>query len=190
MSTGNWHECVMDTDYEISDEAPHFIRRRGSNRNIALTVDNKGYLRCRLNGRMCKHHRIVALQFIHNDDPDNKTEVDHIDRVKTNNDKDNLRWCTRAENLRNRSNVQGRLIEFFDNLPDDAIAVTKYGRHTIENHYYSSTADNFYYHDQELNHYRKLCVSINNKGCEYVKARNVDGKQFKLCIIKFKNKYL
>ena len=190
MSTGNWNECVVDKDYEISDEAPHFIRRRGSTRNITISVDNTGYLRCMLNGRKYQHHRIVALQFIENDDPDNKVEVDHIDRVKTNNSITNLRWCTRAENLRNRSNNRGRVIEYFDEIPDDAIAVTKYNSHVLENHYYSSAADSFYCYDQELNSYRKLCVSITNKGCEIVSARDVDGKQFAIVINKFKREYL
>lgn len=44
-------------------------------------------------------HRLVALAYIPN--PDNKKEVDHIDQDKTNNQKDNLRWATRSENMLN-----------------------------------------------------------------------------------------
>ena len=190
MSTGTWHECVCDKDYEICDVFPYNIRRMRSTRNITISVDANGYLYCRLNNKKYSHHRIVALQFIENDDPDNKTDVDHIDRVKTNNSITNLRWVTSSQNQRNRSNTRGRVIEYFDNLPDDAIAVRKYGSHTVENHYYSRTADSFYCYDPELNQYRKLCVSINNNGCEYVRARNVDGKQFGITINKFKNEYL
>ena len=47
-------------------------------------------------------HRLLALQFIPNDDPVNKIQVDHIDRNKNNNSLDNLRWVTPSQNIRNR----------------------------------------------------------------------------------------
>ena len=189
MSTGTWHECVCDKDYEICDEAPHFIRRKGSNRNIAINMNTGGYLHCKLNGKRYLHHRIVALQFIENDDPDNKTEVDHIDRVKTNNNISNLRWVTRSQNIRNRNSTRNHaVLEYFDELPDDAIAITKYNSHVLENHYYSRTADAFYFHDQELNHYRKLYMSDHENNM-VVQPRDVDGKQFILYINKFKREY-
>ena len=40
-------------------------------------------------------HRIIALTWIPN--PDNKPTVDHIDRNKENNNVENLRWATSAE---------------------------------------------------------------------------------------------
>lgn len=44
-------------------------------------------------------HRLVAETFIPN--PEEKPEVDHIDRCPTHNNVDNLRWATHSENLRN-----------------------------------------------------------------------------------------
>lgn len=44
-------------------------------------------------------HRLVGLTFIHNPDPKNKTEINHIDGDKSNNDMSNLEWCTRSENI-------------------------------------------------------------------------------------------
>jgi len=44
-------------------------------------------------------HRLVAEHYIPN--PDNKPEVDHIDRNKTNNKLSNLRWVTYSENTIN-----------------------------------------------------------------------------------------
>mgnify|MGYP003656656509 CR=1 FL=1 len=44
-------------------------------------------------------HRLVALHYIAN--PENKPELDHIDRDKSNNHVSNLRWVTRLENQQN-----------------------------------------------------------------------------------------
>ena len=185
MSNGRWFECCVDSDYEINDEYPHFIRRIGTTRNIALTVRQNSYVQVKLNGKTYAHHRLVALQFVKNDDPDNKVEVDHIDRVRTNNNKSNLRWVSKTQNNRNRGITKDAEQEYFDELPDDTISITKYGRHILENHYYSPIADMFYFHDQELNHYRKLYIS-NHEGHMVVQPRNVDGKQFILYVKKFK----
>ena len=46
-------------------------------------------------------HRLVAEAFIPN--PDDKPLVDHIDRNPLNNHASNLRWCSSAENNRNKT---------------------------------------------------------------------------------------
>lgn len=46
-------------------------------------------------------HRLIAEHYIPN--PENKPEVDHIDRNKKNNSIENLRWTTKSENCRNKS---------------------------------------------------------------------------------------
>ena len=46
-------------------------------------------------------HRLVAMAWIPN--PENKAEVDHIDRNRSNNNLCNLRWATKSENQNNRS---------------------------------------------------------------------------------------
>jgi hypothetical protein len=51
--------------------------------------------------REMKGHRLVAIAFLPN--PEQKPEVDHVDRVKTNNHISNLRWATHNENMLNKS---------------------------------------------------------------------------------------
>lgn len=50
-------------------------------------------------GKKYKVHRLVALYFLPN--PDNKSQVDHIDGNPKNNKVDNLRWVTPEENSNN-----------------------------------------------------------------------------------------
>lgn len=62
--------------------------------------EKKGYYQVSLSkdGKNKKHrvHRLVASAFL--DNPHNYTDVNHKDEVKTNNNVDNLEWCTRKYN--------------------------------------------------------------------------------------------
>ncbi len=71
---------------------------RGNNHNmgyksISLYYDNKNYDQFLV-------HRLVALHYISN--PDNKPQVDHINRDRQDNRVENLRWVTNIENNVNK----------------------------------------------------------------------------------------
>ena len=186
----NWETCVVDSDYEICDQFPHNIRKKGTEKCLKLTLDKSagGYLRCTLNRKKYMHHRIVALQFIPNDDPESKTMVDHINHDRTDNHIENLRWCTASENNRNLSGQGGISYTYVDDIADDCIEIQTYGNRTLDGYFYDENLDQFYVKD-ELNRYRILHVVHTKRGAVYVNMRDIDDKRFKFCVNKFKKQY-
>lgn len=87
---------------------PYRVSNMGNVQNVETGnylyggVQNNGYIL--MNLRSIKEHillhRMVAFTFIDNDDILNKTQVNHIDAVKTNNKASNLEWVTQLENIR------------------------------------------------------------------------------------------
>lgn len=73
--------------------------------NYEKAKKNKNYVQVPLrnNGKSKTWylHRLVALTFIPKHESKEELHVDHIDRDKYNNHKNNLRWSTRKENARN-----------------------------------------------------------------------------------------
>ena len=85
------------SNYLIYDGGCVYSKR--TNKFLKHHNDGNGYLFVRLKTNK-KVHRLVAEHYIPN--PENKREVDHIDRDKNNNRVDNLRWVTPKENCKNR----------------------------------------------------------------------------------------
>jgi hypothetical protein len=52
-------------------------------------------------------HRLVGQAFIPN--PENKPEVDHINRIRHDNRLENLRWATREENQENKGTFKNNI---------------------------------------------------------------------------------
>lgn len=67
------------------------------------TIGKRGYYVINLwkNNKQTQYyiHQLVAIHFIPN--PNNRTEVDHINAIKTDNRIENLRWVTHQENMNN-----------------------------------------------------------------------------------------
>jgi hypothetical protein len=98
-----WKPIESFENYEVSTLG----RIKNTTTDRMLKVNNKGgYLYISLvnsfGKRSFKVHRLVALAFIPN--PENKTDVNHMDKNKHNNNISNLEWNTRAEN-----NLHGKL---------------------------------------------------------------------------------
>jgi hypothetical protein len=94
--------------YEISNKGRIKAAYRQGNRCRLLKphLGKNGYYDVLLRNKEIKKkitiHRLLGLHFIENDDPINKYMIDHIDRNRTNNNLDNLRWVTPLENTLNR----------------------------------------------------------------------------------------
>jgi hypothetical protein len=97
-------EIINYSNYIINPDGT--VYSKNYKRCIKPFLNDKGYPRCELfnegNPRKFFIHRLVAEHYIPN--PNNYTQVDHINRIKTDNNVSNLRWVTRRQNQHNRVN--------------------------------------------------------------------------------------
>lgn len=88
-------------DYQVDDEGNVYSRRRERAKGGKLkpVLNVHGYLTVTLMpGRNVQLvHRLIAKAFLSN--PDDLPVVNHKDGCKTNNRKENLEWCTQADNI-------------------------------------------------------------------------------------------
>ena len=114
--------------YEVSSEG----KVKNSKTGKIMKAKNAGrYLQIGLckNGKTTRFqvHRLVATMFIPN--PNNLPEVDHINRNRSDNRVENLRWVTKEQNMKNRDvTKQARKVrcvetgEVFDTIKEAAQA--------------------------------------------------------------------
>ena len=116
-------ECITK---QIEDFPGYWVNSYGrvwsdkSKKWLVPTPNSKGYLRVSLyrDGKIFNKrvHRLVAEAFVPNDDPEHKTEADHIDGDKANNRADNLQWLSHTENVRKS---QCKTVMLVDTLSGD-----------------------------------------------------------------------
>lgn len=101
-----WKPVVgWESGYLVSNEG---VVKTIGGRILKQWPNSAGYPLVRLNKprELCRVHRLVAAAFLPN--PDNLPVVNHIDHSRTNNNVNNLEWCTQSYNLE-AARVAGRM---------------------------------------------------------------------------------
>ena len=178
----------FEDDYEIMTEYPLTIRRKSDHYEIGESLSHE-YVQVNLNGKTYRKHRLIAEQFIPNDDPEHKTQVDHINHDKTDYHLSNLRWVSASDNQRNRtSHINGIEYTYVDEIDEDSIVVNDYGKHQFEDYYYDETVDKFYFWNGMQ--FRELHINEQKQtGLLYVYMVSTEGKRVQVMYSKFKKLY-
>ena len=188
----------FENDYEILNDYPFTIRRKDTHRVVKDSLNTQGYIRVWLNGRYYKKHRLIALQFIPNDDPINKDVIDHINRDRSDNHLSNLRWCSLTDNNYNKSSWRGIQYEFIEDIPDNALIVDFYDTRTERREFEQNKY--FYYHDDSTDEdifyvkiedgvYRILHINTTIRGSRIVNLKDVDNRQVGMMVNRFKHQH-
>lgn len=108
-----WKEIKNYPQYEVSNCGRVRSLKRKAPHILKASMNSYGYLRVILSkeGKVKTFSiaRLVAETFIPN--PDNLPEVDHINRNKTDNCIENLRWVSRIEQVANKTKSWEHSIE-------------------------------------------------------------------------------
>jgi hypothetical protein len=98
-----WKPIEGYEDYQISNLGRVKSTKYGYDKILKHSKDKHGYIRVWLYSDKIRKelllHRLIALAFIPN--PDNKLEIDHINRQKDDNRIENLKWVSRSDNCIN-----------------------------------------------------------------------------------------
>lgn len=105
MTTRIWRRIKGHPNYSVSNTG--LVKNVITGLILSINHFRSGYRSVTLDGVAIKIHRLVAITFVPNDDPENKTVVDHIDANRLNNNASNLEWVTLTENTR-RGYITGK----------------------------------------------------------------------------------
>ena len=99
-----WKEVPGFPNYEASTHGR--FRNKKTKKEFKGYKNHYGYIVISLGKKRKRMHRLIAVTWIPNDDPSNKTTVDHINRVRDDNRVINLRWASKKQQNLNKTNGQ------------------------------------------------------------------------------------
>ncbi|KAK8892922.1 hypothetical protein M9Y10_030174 [Tritrichomonas musculus] len=156
----HWETLKVDPSYEICIEYPYQIMRKDNGYIISEIELNSGYIQIKLSGKLYYKHVVIARQWIDNDDPNNKIEVDHRNRNRADYHIENLRWVTRSVNDLNRTGWGQYKYEYVDELPVDVTPIITYRGIEFEAYFMDSDGEVWFYNGEQ---YRRMRVNAENK---------------------------
>lgn len=158
----SWEELKENPDYEIFNEFPHSIRKKGSNVICCESINNAGYIQICINGTTQPLHRIIAKQFITNEKPEVLTDVNHINKNKLDNRIENLEWISHSENLKQRTNYKLQKAEYVDKLnTENLYQIESYNGYEFNRYYFDMKTETLYLYTR--NKYKIVKPSLNGK---------------------------
>ncbi|KAA6375169.1 MAG: hypothetical protein EZS28_029304 [Streblomastix strix] len=173
----------VEPGFEITTTQPWRIRRIADGFMPTISQAPNGYMITTLNGHTHNIHRLVALQFIPNDDPEHKTQCDHVSRIKTDNSLINLRWVTVSQNNLNREQHRSNIeYVYVDDIDDESIVVNEYGNYQFENLYFH---DDVFYLFNGLK-FKQLHINQAKSGYYFVKIKDINSMRHQISYTKFK----
>ncbi|KAK8840013.1 hypothetical protein M9Y10_031298 [Tritrichomonas musculus] len=156
-----WETLKVDNDYEINTDYPYQIRRKDNGYIISEWEHQKSnYIQIKLNGQYYYKHVVIALQWIENDDPENKVEVEHRNRIRTDYHIENLCWKTRSKNALNRTGWGQYKYEYVDELPIDVVPIILYKGWEFEGYFMDQDGEVWFDNGEQ---FRKIRISKDNK---------------------------
>ena len=91
-----WKNINFHERYQVSNFGN--VKSLISNKILKGRADKKGYLYIVIKRKNYAVHRLIANTFFENKNTE-KLQVNHIDCNKSNNNLENLEWCTNKENM-------------------------------------------------------------------------------------------
>ena len=88
--TVQWFECKDVKNYEIADTYPYPIRHKHNHTPLTEYVRDDGYVQCFMNRKQNYKHRLIAQQFVPNENE--YRYVIHLNYQCADNHIDNLCW--------------------------------------------------------------------------------------------------
>ena len=173
----DWEELKFDANYEICKTYPHQLRKKTTRNILKEGYDKDGYITININRNKRQKHRLIALQWLENDDPEHKTQIDHINAIRTDNRIENLRFVSPSQNQKNKVGHKELKYNYFDKLPESAEKLDSYNGHDFDGLYIDYENEKLYWFNGVR--YRELTL-YRNKGCLYYKTYDIENKRITL----------
>ena len=182
---GEWEILKYNSKYKIWNQFPFPIQKicthqpkcklKLCNHPVKESINPQGYYQVSLSKRTIGKHRIIAMQWIENDDPENKIHVDHVNRIRCDNRIENLRWTTFSQNLKN---AQRKKSEYVQELPKTAIRIDNYTNIELVGYWYDPIDERLYLKTPMEDNPWKIIKPSRTENIIHLNLTDINGKQW------------